>query len=113
MALDSLSATLSCQLSATGARNITGDDYSPLTQTVSLKGSTRLGTAAANDAANGADECVSFILTIAVSDTGQIDLTDLTDILEQSSVSLVPSRASCSGCCRPRTTRTTGRRAAR
>lgn len=88
MALDSLVATLSCQLTATAAHNITGADYSALQTRVTPAGSMSAGTAIANASAGGADELISKIYTAAASGTVNIDLTSLTDVLLQSSISL-------------------------
>lgn len=88
MALDSLSSTLKIQLNWTAEDNLTGDDYSPVQNTGTITHQSSVGTSAANNAAGGGNELISWIQSISASSSATIDLTSLTNILQASGISL-------------------------
>lgn len=88
MALDSLTSTLKIQLNWTAEDNLTGDDYSPVQNTGTINHQSSVGTSAANAAAGGGNELISFIQTVASSSSATIDLTSLTNILQATGISL-------------------------
>jgi hypothetical protein len=88
MALDSLTFKATVGLSITAQKNITGSDYSPIQNTSTITKAVNLGTSSGNATAGGADECASFIQSIAASGSASIDLTSLTDFLAATGVSL-------------------------
>lgn len=94
MALSTLTSTFGPSVSWTASKTITGSDYAALANTSSiLKPSMAVGTAAANNAANGGDELTSSITSVSASSSASIDLTSLTDILQSSGVSLARVKA--------------------
>jgi hypothetical protein len=81
--------SLKVQVSGSGSVNVTGQNYQALSQPLNFnKNVGPFTTANANNAALGANECVSYLSTIASSSSEDIDLTSLTDICLQSGVSL-------------------------
>lgn len=88
MAINSLTFTGSTLAKWTAQNTITGSNYQPLTNSGNIQKSVSLGTAAANAAVGGADQLISYIVNIAISSSTTIDLTSLTNILQQSGVSL-------------------------
>lgn len=88
MALDSLTSTLKIQMNWTAEDSLTGDDYSPVSNTGTITHQSSVGTSAANAAAGGGNELCSFIQSIAASSSAVIDLSSLTNILQASAISL-------------------------
>lgn len=80
MALNLLTSTLEIDLKWNAQKNITGRN--PLLQTDTLRHAQNNGTANANNASGGADELVSYNLTIAANTAATVDVTALTDILQ-------------------------------
>lgn len=93
MALDSLASTLKLLINWTAQKNVTGTDYTATANVSQIQKTLTLGTAAANAAAGGSDELISKIYSIGASSNTSIDLTSLTDILAQTSVSLARVKA--------------------
>lgn len=93
-ALSSQSMTVKISVNGSGTENVTGSDYQPLKQGLSIAKSVGpYSTAVANNVALGADETASFVTTIAASGSADIDLTNLTDILLRTGVSLARVKA--------------------
>lgn len=82
MAIDSLTATLQCNLKWTASKNITGRQ--PYVQSDTLNKSQANGTANANNTSGGANELISYNLTVAANTSTTVDVTSITDILQQS-----------------------------
>lgn len=93
VSLSTLSATLTAQLSWTATKTLTGTAYSAITNQSAIKKALSLGTSAANAAVGGADELASFVTSVSASSSSSIDLTAMTDILNQSSASLARAKA--------------------
>ena len=90
--LSSLSMTVKLAVSGSGSENVTG--YNALKQTLNIiKSVGPFTTTIANNAALGADECYSKIITIAASGNTDIDLTSLQDILLQSGLNFARIKA--------------------
>ncbi len=72
----------------TAQNPLTGTDYQPLTNSGAIRKSQNYGTAAVNSALGGANELVTYNLPgIAGSGNTTIDLSSLTDILQQTGIS--------------------------
>jgi hypothetical protein len=87
-ALSSLTSSLLMQMGWTATKTITGDNYSPNSNSTTLKKSFATGTSAANAAVGGGDELCSSITSIAASGTATIDLTSMTEITGATGISL-------------------------
>lgn len=87
MAIDTLSARLNQTLSWTAQDDLTGDEYNPVQNQGNLSKNLSLGTTSNNNQAGGADQLVSYIATVAANSNSTIDLTSLTNILQQTSQS--------------------------
>lgn len=68
--------------------NLTPQAAGPIQNVSTVTKTFSLGTAAANNAANGADECALFITSVGNSGNSNIDLTNITDLLNTAAVSL-------------------------
>lgn len=88
MAIDNLTASLTAAATWTAQKNQTGTDYPPLGSSGTISKKLTMGTAAVNNTAGGADEFVSFLQTLLNSASASIDLTNLTDIVQASGISL-------------------------
>lgn len=88
MALSSLTATLQMSLNWTAQNNITGSDYSAVQQSTNIRKSLTVGTSLGNAVAGGADELISYVVSIAGGGTATIDFTSLTNILQTAGISL-------------------------
>ncbi len=75
------------------SNTLTGSDYSGVASNQSVSKSLTYGTAAANAAANGANECASFLTTLAGSASASLDLTSLTNIMQVAGISLARVKA--------------------
>jgi hypothetical protein len=73
----------------TAQLNLTGQAYNPLQNVGAIRKSQTYGTAAANNALGGADEFISYLLSIAASGNSTINLSSITNILQQAGVALV------------------------
>lgn len=94
MALSSLTSSFGPSVSWTAAKAITGADYASLANQSNIqKPAMAVGTAAANNAANGGDELCSSITSVSASSSTSIDLTSLTDILQATGTSLARVKA--------------------
>ncbi len=81
-------------VTGSGTQNVTGADYSALKAPLSIaKNVGPFSTSNANSAALGADETVSFIQTVTASGSVDVDLTNLTDLLQRSSTSFARDKA--------------------
>lgn len=81
MALDTLTTSIEGNISWTAQKNITG--RSPLIQSDALRKSRAIGTAAASNAVGGANEVASYNITVGAGSTATVDVTALTDIVQQ------------------------------
>ena len=84
MAIDVLSYKASVGSTMQAQKNNALAAATPLTNNPSPSKAISLGTAAANNAAGGADEAALFLVSIAASSSATVDLTSITDILNQS-----------------------------
>ena len=92
MAINSLAFKLAAAFGWTAANNLTGADYGQNQNNSSPQKSLSIGTAVANNVAGGGDELYSTITTIAPSGNATIDLTSITDILQQTAISLARAK---------------------
>lgn len=88
MAISSLTSAITIGANWTAQKTLTGADYSPTQNSSQFTKKGSVGTSAANAAAGGGDELVSFIQTIANSANMTIDLTNTTDILSNANTNL-------------------------
>lgn len=92
MAISSLTSSLSVQAAWNAVNAITGlSEGVGNSNTVTKRSS--LGTAAAAAAAGGANQVASWIQTISASGSASIDLTSVTNALQQTAVSLARVKA--------------------
>lgn len=87
MAISTLTTTFKAGVTWSASVNLTGTDYSPLTQAGNINKTYALGTASANSASGGGDEFISYIISLAASANTTVDLTNVTNIVQQSGVS--------------------------
>lgn len=88
--LSTLTATLSTEFKvAQAGNNLTGQSYNQVGTTVDLRKNYNIGTTAANNAAGGADEVFSFQQAIVAAGSATIDLTAMTNLVQQASVNIV------------------------
>lgn len=85
-ALDSLTATIRGLVTWTATDSLTGTDYGATSNNSTITKSITLGTSAGNAVALGADQLVSYLLTISASSSTTIDLTSLTNIIGSAAV---------------------------
>lgn len=85
--ISSLTGSISDSIGWSASNNIAAQQ--PLVQGDGVSTSYAYGTAADNNAVGGADEIVSFLQTIAAGGSATINLQSITNILQQSGVSLV------------------------
>lgn len=91
-ALSSLTGSISTEIKWTAQNNLTGSAYNPLTNAGTLRKAYSLGTSVANSTSGGADQIFSFQQSIAGSapaTAATIDLTAMTNVLQNASVSIV------------------------
>lgn len=87
--LDSLSVAFKPTISGSIGKNITGTAYQPISVPVALvKSGLSFTRNNANNAALGADELISSVISIAASGNTTVALNSLTDMLLQAGVSL-------------------------
>lgn len=82
--LDTLTASIKTTIVWSGEISITGTDYNSLSNSGSISKTVAVASTTANAVAGGGDQFISYILTIAASGTSTVDLTALTNILQQS-----------------------------
>lgn len=75
------------------SNNLTGAAYNPINNNGSIRKSYTLGTAAANSATGGADECITFQQAIAAGGSATVNLNNLTNILQQTGIALARIKA--------------------
>lgn len=80
----SIGATFSWQ---TG-NNLTGSAYQQVQNAGTIQKTVTMGTSSANSAAGGGDEVFSFQQTISAGSSVTVDLTAMTNLLQQASVSI-------------------------
>lgn len=83
MAIDSLTGSFSLTISWTAQDTLTGADYNPITNAGNIRKSYNYGTANGNNTASGADQLVSYLISISGGGNTTVDLTSLTNILQQ------------------------------
>jgi hypothetical protein len=88
VAMDVLSVRLATTLTVTAQKNITGSDYSPITNGTTINKLIAMGTTAANAVAGGGDEFYSAISSIGPSSSVTVSLAAFTDFLNQASALL-------------------------
>ncbi len=91
--LSTLTGSVSTNFGWQAQNNLTGGTYNPITNTGTLRKNYSVGTAAANNLAGGADEIFSFQQSISAGSTATLDLTTMTNILAQASVSIARLKA--------------------
>lgn len=92
MALDTLTTSLSAPVNWTAGKNVTGANQNTNSSSASEAKAT-LGTAAAGNAANGANEFYFSIQSIVASGSFSLDLSTFTDILNATGVVAVRVKA--------------------
>ena len=86
--INTLTGTISTEFKWTASNNLTGAVYNPIQNSGDIRKNYNLGTAAANGASGGCDEIFSFQQTIAGGGSVTIDLTQMTNILQQTAVNI-------------------------
>jgi hypothetical protein len=86
--IGSLTASLSTEIKWTAQNTLTGAVYNPITNAGDIRKTYNFGTAAANGVTGGGDEIFSFQQSIAAGASATLDLTAMTNILQQSTVSI-------------------------
>lgn len=89
MALSSLSGKIQTIFQWTAQKNLTGGPYNPVTNQGTIPKQQAYGTNVANAAAGGADEVFSFQQAITAGSSATIDLTAMTNLVLEASVSIV------------------------
>lgn len=89
MAASTLTGSITHSVQATLGKTQTGTDYSPLAASFSLSKKISFAGTTANNAAGGADDCISYIVSIAASGTSTIDLQALNSLLQLSAGAIV------------------------
>lgn len=87
MAIGTLDGHLKMELQISAQQSLTGTDYSPLSNNSTITKKADFGTDAANAAAEGADQVISFVQSVAAGGNTTIDLQAVTNILQQSAQS--------------------------
>lgn len=88
MAIDTLSGSMRASLSWTAQEQLTGQDYQPLSNPGNLQKTYSFTSTQENNTNTGADELISYLVTVAAGGNTTIDLTALTNVLQQANVSL-------------------------
>ncbi len=88
MALSSLSVTPQNNLSWTAQNNLTGSNYNPITNSGRITKQVAYGTSIANAAAGGANEFISYLISLAAAANTTVNLQAVTDILNTANVNL-------------------------
>jgi hypothetical protein len=91
--IGTLSGSVKTTFQYQGENQQTGAVYSPLTSSTTIPKSLSLSNTVANNVANGADECFSFQQGIAAAGSATLDLTAMTNIMQQTSVSIARLKA--------------------
>lgn len=91
--LSSLTVNVGSAFSWTAQQAINGADYQPVTNSGNISPGLRYSNSILNNALGGADQIISYILPIAASGTATIDLTSLTNILQQTGITLARVKA--------------------
>lgn len=88
MGLSSLSVTPADNLNWVAQNNLTGSNYSPITNQGRTTKQVAFSSTLANAAAGGANEFVSYLVSLAASANTTVNLQVLTDILNVANVNL-------------------------
>lgn len=91
MALDSLTLNGSAPVNWTASKNVTGAEANQNNSTAT-EARASIGTAAANNAANGANELYFALLSVAANSSTSIDLNSFTDILGATGIQAVRTK---------------------
>lgn len=83
MPIDTLTASVGLTINWTAQDNLTGTDYGSVENSSTIQKKLSVAATVANAVAGGADEVVSYLLTIAGGGSADVDLTDLTNVLQQ------------------------------
>ncbi len=92
MAISSLTVTTN-QTQRWNAQNTSTGSIAPIVNGSQNNAQQTYGTAAANAALGGADEYFNFLITLAASASSTLDLTTMTNVLNQASVSIARIKA--------------------
>ncbi len=93
MALSSLTGQIGSLFSATPEIDLTGAVYNPVTTSLSINKSLSVGTATNNNTSGGSDEVFSFQQGIVAGASATFDLTAMTNLLLQTSVTIARIKA--------------------
>jgi hypothetical protein len=86
--ISSVSATISTEFKWTVSNTLTGGNYNPTTNAGDLRKSQGFGTNVSNTTSGGGDEVFSFQQAISPGSSATIDLTAMTNLLQQTGVSI-------------------------
>ncbi len=89
MGISTVVAALQTEFKWTVSNNITGVNYNPTSNSGDIRKTYNFGTASANAASGGGDEVFSFQQTISSASSATLDLTAMTNLLQQAAVSIV------------------------
>lgn len=87
--ISTVSASIGTQFNALVQNDLTGGVYNPITNTLSISKRYSFGTDAANNITGGGDEVFSFQQAISSSSSATVDLTAMTNLLNQTAVAIV------------------------
>jgi hypothetical protein len=86
--IGSLTASMSTEFKWTAQNSLTGSSYNPITNVGDIKKTYNLGTSLGNTVSGGADEVFSFQQSIVAGGSATIDLSAMTNLLQQTAVSI-------------------------
>src|SRR4051794_11020707 len=90
MALDSLTFNFAPTVNWSAKKNLTGTDYGAVQNSSNItKPTITIDKTIANASAGGGDTMVSFIQSVAASGTATIDLSSVTDVINQAAQAFV------------------------
>ncbi len=88
MAISTVTASAQAGFQWSCGNNLTGAAYNPIANTGNIRKNYSVGTAISNGASGGCDEVFTFQQAITAGSSATIDLTAMTNILQQSGVSI-------------------------
>jgi len=88
MSISALTAFTNSQVNWSAAENLTGSNYPPLSNAGNFAKQISITNTIANASAGGGDVFASFLLIISSSSSSNVDLTSITNILQQTGVTL-------------------------
>lgn len=91
--ISSVTASVSTEYKWTAQLSLTGSSYNPITNVGDIKKTYNLGTSLGNTVSGGADEVFSFQQSIVAGGSATVDLTAMTNLIQQTAVSIARIKA--------------------